>query len=139
MAKAKFSNISLKRLGECHEKLQALFHAVNERMECSILTGHRTREEQEQAYTAKLSKAKFGQSPHNFKPSLAVDAAPYPIDWKNTDRFYEFAQVVLQTAEEQGIDIRWGGDWDGDGDTKDQTFNDLVHFELAEWKGMKNG
>jgi peptidoglycan L-alanyl-D-glutamate endopeptidase CwlK len=26
--------------------------------------------------------------------------------------------------------IRWGGDWDMDNDLSDNTFNDLVHFEL---------
>ena len=26
--------------------------------------------------------------------------------------------------------IRWGGDWDGDTDVKDQKFMDLPHFEL---------
>jgi len=26
--------------------------------------------------------------------------------------------------------IRWGGDWDSDTDLKDNTFNDLPHFEI---------
>jgi peptidoglycan L-alanyl-D-glutamate endopeptidase CwlK len=28
--------------------------------------------------------------------------------------------------------IRWGGDWDGDQDFRDQTFDDLAHFELIK-------
>jgi hypothetical protein len=28
-------------------------------------------------------------------------------------------------------DLRFGMDWDGDLDFSDQTFDDLVHFELA--------
>jgi peptidoglycan LD-endopeptidase CwlK len=31
-----------------------------------------------------------------------------------------------------GIEIRWGGDWDGDGDLSDHKFNDLPHFELID-------
>jgi peptidoglycan L-alanyl-D-glutamate endopeptidase CwlK len=27
--------------------------------------------------------------------------------------------------------MRWGGDWDGDGDTKDERFFDGPHFELV--------
>jgi len=29
-----------------------------------------------------------------------------------------------------GLKIRWGGDWDMDTQTKDNKFDDLVHFEL---------
>ena len=29
-----------------------------------------------------------------------------------------------------GIDLIWGGDWDGDTDLNDNNFDDLVHFEL---------
>jgi peptidoglycan L-alanyl-D-glutamate endopeptidase CwlK len=48
-----------------------------------------------------------------------VDVAPYPIDWEDYEKFYWF-----------GGYIRWGGDWDGDGDFKDQTLVDLVHWEI---------
>ena len=33
--------------------------------------------------------------------------------------------------EQMGIDLIWGGDWDGDTDLKDNAFDDLVHFELS--------
>lgn len=29
------------------------------------------------------------------------------------------------------LGLRWGGDWDGDGRSDDETFVDLPHFELA--------
>ena len=35
-------------------------------------------------------------------------------------------------ASQMGIDIIWGGDWDGDTDLKDNAFDDLVHFELKK-------
>ena len=35
-------------------------------------------------------------------------------------------------AVELGIRLRWGGDWDGDNELRDQTFNDLVHFEVID-------
>ena len=49
---------------------------------------------------------------------------------KDVARYYYFGGFVLGTAEELGIDIRWGGDWDGDRDLDDQSFDDLVHFEV---------
>jgi hypothetical protein len=35
-------------------------------------------------------------------------------------------------AQEEGFHIRWGGDWDGDGDLTDQQFDDLFHIEVKE-------
>ena len=49
---------------------------------------------------------------------------------KDVARWYYFGGFVLGTAEELGIDIRWGGDWDGDRDLDDQSFDDLDHFEI---------
>ena len=46
-------------------------------------------------------------------------------------RFVDFAGYVKGVAEDLGIAIPWGGDWDGDGDFSDQRFHDLPHFELT--------
>ena len=68
---------------------------------------------------------------------MAVDVAPWPIDWKNVKRFYWFAGFVMGTAERLKVEdkmhhsVRWGGDWDHDGDFDDQRLLDLVHFELV--------
>ncbi len=45
-------------------------------------------------------------------------------------RWYYFGGFVLGYAEELNVDIRWGGDWDGDRKLEDQTFHDLPHFEI---------
>ena len=45
-------------------------------------------------------------------------------------RWYYFGGFVLGTAEELGIDIRWGGDWNSNRKLEDQTFHDLPHFEV---------
>jgi hypothetical protein len=49
-------------------------------------------------------------------------------------RFYYMAGRVQTLAESMGITIRWGGDWDSDKDFFDQTFDDLVHFELVGYE-----
>jgi len=63
-------------------------------------------------------------------PSLAVNAAPYPIDWENRERATLFAGYVLGVADEMGIKLRWGGDWNMNFETADNNFDDLWHFEL---------
>jgi peptidoglycan L-alanyl-D-glutamate endopeptidase CwlK len=42
------------------------------------------------------------------------------------------AGVVKGVAAMQGIPVRWGGDWNGDGDGNlfDSNFDDLPHFEI---------
>ena len=40
--------------------------------------------------------------------------------------------AMMQSARDCGVELRWGGDWDMDGDQGDETFRDLVHFELPK-------
>jgi len=61
--------------------------------------------------------------------ALAVDVAPYPVDWTKSGRFCHFAGYVMKTAEVMGIPIRWGGEWDGTWNKPGQ-LDDLDHFEL---------
>ncbi len=124
----RFSARSRRQLETCHKDLRRLFDKVIVSWDCTILEGHRTQERQ--AQLLREGKSKVQISKHNYRPSLAVDVAPYPIDWEDTERFVEFGLYVLQVAGDLGLSIRWGGDWDGDGDLTDQSFNDLVHFEI---------
>ena len=99
--------------------------------DCTIICGYRTKEQQEEAYQSGNSQVHYPHGHHNKKPSYAVDAAPYPIDWNDRDRFHLFAGYVLGIASQMGTKIRWGGDWDSDKELKDNKFDDLVHFELV--------
>lgn len=127
-----FSPTSLERLSQVHPDLKRLFEEVGKDYDCSILCGHRGEEEQHIAYQSGRSKLDWPESKHNSLPSMAVDAAPYPVDWSDSKRFYLFAGFVLGTAKRMGIDLRWGGDWDRDWDLADNRFNDWPHFELYE-------
>ena len=125
-----FSAASQVKLATCHPDLQRLFNRVNELWPCTITYGRRTPEEQAELVRSGVSKTL--NSKHVRDPSLAVDVTPDPLDWKDTSRFYYFGGFVLGVAESMGLRVRWGGDWDGDMQIKDQNFNDLVHFELFE-------
>ena len=123
---------SLAELQTCDKRLRVIFMEVIKGIDCSILCGTRGEEKQDFYYRVGLSKLKYPNSKHNIYPSLAVDVAPYPIDWDDERRFYILAGYVLKASDDLGIPIRWGGDWDGDMDLKDQNFHDLVHFELIQ-------
>lgn len=126
----KFGKKSLENLDQCHLDLQLLFGEVIKDFDCSVLCGHRSEAEQNEAFRNNNSTKKYPDSKHNQVPSIAIDVVPYPIDWENLNRFYFFGGYVKKTAELLGVKIRWGGDWDGDTLTDDQGFMDLPHFEL---------
>jgi len=128
----KFSKKSKERLSTCDERLQTLFKEVVKHFDCTIVCGHRGEEAQNKAYKDGNSKKKYPHGKHNKLPSTAVDVAPYPIDWDDRERFQFFSGFVLGTAKQLGINIRYGGDWDGDNQLKDNNFDDLVHFEIKK-------
>ena len=126
----KFGKTSKRRLKTCEKDLQDLFSEVVKYFDCSVLVGYRGRNEQDNAYESGHSKVKWPNGKHNKKPSVAVDVAPYPIDWKDRERFIYFGGFVKGCAFRMGIPLRWGGDWDNDTQLSDNNFDDLVHFEL---------
>ena len=128
----KFSNASRAALDSCDPRLKDLFLKVVQHADCSVLCGYRTEEEQNELVRTGHSKLQWPESKHNNFPSQAVDVAPYPIDWNDTNRFYHFAGFVRGMAAERGLELRCGADWDNDFDLGDQTFMDLPHFEIVE-------
>ena len=127
----RYSNRSAIKLAECDERIQRVFNRVIETIDNTILVGYRDEATQEEMYDQGRSQLQYPNSMHNKLPSRAVDVAPYPIDWNDRERFTLFAGFVLGTAKEMGINLRWGGDWDKDWETADNSFDDLVHFELS--------
>ena len=150
----KYSASSRKKLDTCDITLQIILKEVLPDFDHTIIYGNRSQKLQMQLF--QKGRAIKGdkwvivnplevvthcdgvikKSNHNFTPSKAVDVIPYPLDWKDEKRMCFFAGHVMATArrlyKEGKIKrmIRWGGDWDSDTELKDQTFNDLAHFEL---------
>lgn len=107
-----------------HPDLQRLFREVVKAVDCTVLCGHRGREEQEEAFALGHSKVRFPHSKHNVQPSLAVDVVPWPVDWTDLNRFRAFAVIVKEQAARMGIKVRWGGDF--------TTLVDMPHWELID-------
>lgn len=133
----KYGTRSRNNLATAHPELQRLFNEVIKYYDCSILCGHRTKEEQEKVYNEGRSKVRWPNSKHNANPSKAVDAVPWfsnepHIRWHDKAKFYEFGGFVQGVAATMGIKIRWGGNWDSDDELHDQSFFDLPHFELLD-------
>ena len=128
-----FGRKSRERLKTCNGDLQTLFEFIVKDFDCSILEGYRGEETQNKYFHEGKSLVKYPNGKHNDYPSLAVDVAPYPINFKDRDRFHFFAGYVRAIADELGIKIRWGGNWSNDLEKgfKRNEIDDLVHFELV--------
>ena len=150
----RYSASSRSKLNTCDPLIIQVMEAVLPHQDHTIVEGARTLARQEEL--VRTGKSKTMNSRHVVKVpgdlSRAVDVMPYPFTWEFEgalwkagqdgdreeyrrilhwiQRWARFAGFVEGTARAMGIRLRWGGDWDGDLELGDQTFDDWPHFEL---------
>ncbi len=123
----KFGKKSQERLRGVNSELVNVLFELVKIMDVTIIEGVRSQERQDRLVAEGKSKTKFSKH----LTGRAVDLAPYPIDWEDRDRFHYMGGMLRGIAHQMGVKVRWGGDWNGDGETKDNNFDDLVHIELV--------
>ena len=136
---------SREALSSCHVDLQLIAEIAIKRTQVDfmIVEGHRSKERQKLLYDAGKSKIdgikKKGK--HNYSPSLAFDICAIvkgKASWRESYLAYlggVITSVALELIDRDHIGhrIRWGGNWDGDGEIiTDQSFIDMPHFELIK-------
>lgn len=138
------------KLDSCHPRMKEIAELALtlSPVDISIVHGLRDQEIQDSLVRAGFSKLAYPKSCHNhtkdpaqlntpaqFQLSDAIDFAPYipgvGIKWKDTPMFALIAGCMFAAAGILGYKIRWGGDWDMDGLTTDQSFMDWGHIELV--------
>ena len=122
----RFGKRSRERLKGVDSRLVNILNELVKIMDVTIIEGLRTKERQEELVSQGKSQTKFSKHIEG----RAVDLAPYPIDWKDRERFHYMGGMVRGIGKQMGVDVRWGGDWDSDGEIKDNKFDDLVHVEI---------
>ena len=136
-----YGRTSQGRLDTCHDDIQMIWGEIAKYINTTVLCGHREEAEQNSAFESNHSKVQWPNSTHNSLPSMGIDSAPWIASIRNVDyndykalsKFAGFILLIAIQLFREGKTthlIKWGGDWDMDGRTIDQTFNDLVHFEL---------
>lgn len=146
-----FGDGSMAKLVTCHPDLQRVMleAIVRSPIDFSITQGHRSFDEQLRFFLADKSKIdprvpeQKAKAMHLYSPSMACDIAAFvpgkPGLAYDFNHLCVIAGVVYACAADLlarnqiAHRIRWGGNWDGDGEViADQTFNDLPHFELMK-------
>lgn len=139
----RFGQRSKKNLVGVHPKLvdvvtRAL--AISEEIggpDFTVIEGVRTPERQKELYAQ--GRTKPGRkvtwtlkSNHFVNPRTgwghAIDL--YPGTWTDLSKFRKQAEAMLRAANELGVPIRWGADWDRDGVFYEKGEGDSPHFEL---------
>lgn len=134
------------KLDTCHPVLDQIMRKALEisPYDITIIHGLRGRSLQDRLKAEGKSTKKYPHSKHNrtddplitdkFQISDAVDFGPYidnKIYWGDTHIFAVIAGCIMAAAKELGYKVRWGGDWDSDGKTTDQTLMDYGHIEMV--------
>jgi len=135
----RYGSTSRKNRDSCAPPLIAVMDLGLKRspVDIAIVHGFRGKDLQNSLFASRASKKKWPESEHNFMlddlpHSKAFDFAPFVggIPWDDTHAFALVAGVFFAAAQELGVRLRWGGDWDMDGLTTDQSFMDWGHLEI---------
>ena len=124
----KFGKRSRKRLEGVDAKLVNVLNELIKIMDVTVIEGLRSAERQKELLAKGATKVKYSKH----MEGKAVDIAPYPIDWEDRERFHYMGGMVRGIAKALNLKVRWGGDWDSDGDINDNKFDDLVHVEIKD-------
>lgn len=104
----------------------------------TVICGYRDKAGQDAAQRAGTTKVAFPNSAHNQSPSCAIDVIPYPFtnweDPKMLQGWKDIADAMFAAAQANGVQIRWGGDFNRDGDKTKNDAWDKPHFELHPWR-----
>ena len=140
-----FGQTSLRNRSTCHEFVRDACDAVIKRRNCRLIHGWRGPAIQNEVRRSGFSTKRWPYSMHNtmlfdketrlLSPcSLAVDLMPYydiepHIRWNDEQAVHEFTGYVKAKAEDLGIELMNGYDWDMDLDFHDQTLMDGPHYQ----------
>ncbi len=131
---ASFGKVSRAKLNNLDPRIVRVLERAIITTDFSVLETTRS-EEVHNSYidrgVTKVPYEKTRHKPNKEGKSEAADLKPYPnCAWDDIKRFSFMAGAIMQAAKEEGVELIWGGDWDGDGDFRDQSFHDLPHVQL---------
>ena len=145
MGNFKFGMLSEQRLSTVHPALREIARRALELSEIDfgVSCGWRSKADQEKAFKGGFSKVRFPNSAHNPSPACAIDIIPYPfVGWNDkrlVPQLVEISEAFFKASKELGVDIRWGGDFNRDGNKTTSDGWDKMHYELHPWRDWRDG
>ncbi len=133
----KWGKSSAKHRQSIDWRLNAVSTQVLKLRDHSIIQGHRPEDEQNAAFDAGNSKLRWPDGKHNSIPSTALDMRPHPWPKKKETQREDLAYLAglyVALGSTMELTLRWGGDWDQDGESSDNRWDDLFHIEIVKDK-----
>ena len=120
----KLSQRSISNLEGVHPDLVKVVHRAIEITEVDFIVTEGLRSEARQRNLYKQGKSKTLNSRHLTGHAIDVAAISEEneVTWKK-GYYYKISKAMKKAAEENNIDLEWGGDW--------KSFYDGVHFQLS--------
>ena len=131
----KLGKTSLARLKGVDETLVNVVKRAIEisEVDFTVLEGVRTLERQRELYaqgrTAPGKIVTWTMKSRHIE-GKAVDLVPYPLDWNDLEKFNKIKDAMFQAAKELDVNLRWGADWNGNGEYREKGEYDSPHFEI---------
>lgn len=131
----KLGKTSLARLKGVDETLVNVVKRAIEisEVDFTVLEGVRTLERQRELYaqgrTAPGKIVTWTMKSRHIE-GKAVDLVPYPLDWNDIEKFNKIKDAMFQAAKELDVNLRWGADWNGNGEYREKGEYDSPHFEI---------
>lgn len=130
MSNVKLSPASQAKLNAVRGDLKNVFNEAAKTLpfDVTIIEGYRTKERQQELFNKGATKVLTSRH----MSGNALDIAPYPVDWNDTERFVVLAHHMFAAAKKLGVTIRWGGNWSRIDELQKppSSFVDMPHFEL---------
>lgn len=131
----KLGKTSLARLQGVDETLVNVVKRAIEisEVDFSVLEGVRTLERQRELYAqGRTAPGKIVTWTMKSKhiEGKAVDLVPYPLDWNDLEKFNKIKDAMFQAARELDVNLRWGADWNENGEYREKGEYDSPHFEI---------
>lgn len=128
----KYGKRSKSNMEGIDKRLKEVLNHLIKIMDVTIIEGKRSTKTQQEYFSKGKSKLDGVNKKSQHQLGKAVDLVPYPVDWNNRDGMYYMGGMLRGIGHMLGYNLRYGGDWDGDGKTKDNKFDDLVHIEIRD-------
>lgn len=106
-----------------------------------VHSAFRTKAEQDALVAKRASRTPWPRAAHC--QGKAVDIVHGELHWQMSNAEWAYLFDVAQEAlrlfnsnrpKEKWLKLRWGGDWDSDGETEDERFYDPAHWEILGWQ-----
>jgi peptidoglycan L-alanyl-D-glutamate endopeptidase CwlK len=133
----KLSDRSLERMSGLNPKLINIVLLAIKRTPIDFgvawMGGMRTPQQQKELFDQGFSKCDGYKKLSKHQSGNAVDLNVFVGSKmvENKEMLCVIAGVMFSCASELNTELRWGLDWNKNGDIRDNTFNDQYHFELV--------